>query len=202
MSFPVCCHDIAASRPQTSTSVSRIPAATVAVTTRRAATGVCVASVTESAGTPAQVNTPGGHRSCMIGCDYRSDLTLRCVCVSDVDECEDPLQCPGQECINSQGSYRCVSCQPGYRLSNRLCTGEHTCPYRLLNSAFNAVTDEARRCDCLQTSTSAARRPAPTLAVKTHLEATAVSVAMVTSSRTTPAQVTRLLWILYFSNDV
>ena len=46
-----------------------------------------------------------------------------CVCVSDVDECEDPLLCPGQECVNSQGSYRCVSCQPGYQLINRLCAG-------------------------------------------------------------------------------
>ena len=53
------------------------------------------------------------------------------MCVSDVDECEDPLQCPGQECVNSQGSYRCVSCQPGYRLLNRLCAGKHTCPPRV-----------------------------------------------------------------------
>lgn len=54
-------------------------------------------------------------------------LLLLCCCVPDVDECEDPLQCLGQECINSQGSYRCLSCQPGFRLLNRRCTGKHTC---------------------------------------------------------------------------
>lgn len=54
-----------------------------------------------------------------------------CVClytwifcdISDVNECEDPAQCPGQECVNSQGSYRCVSCRPGFNLRNGACAG-------------------------------------------------------------------------------
>jgi len=49
---------------QTSTSVSRIPAETVAVTTRRAATGVSVALVTSWLATPAQVKTHEGA-TCM-----------------------------------------------------------------------------------------------------------------------------------------
>lgn len=61
---------------------------------------------------------PSNHRE-------KEEFSFNCVCVCapDVDECDDALQCPGQECINSQGSYRCVSCQPGYRLLNRICTG-------------------------------------------------------------------------------
>ena len=130
------------------------------------------------------------------------------MCVSDVDECEDPLQCPGQECVNSQGSYRCVSCQPGYRLLNRLCAGKHTCPPCVCVCVCVCVCHDHRDdadstflylftlmvfndccCDGLQTSMSVARLPAPTVAAKTHLGATAVSVTMVTSSRTTHVQV-------------
>ncbi len=48
-----------------------------------------------------------------------------CVCDADVNECEDPLQCPGQECVNSQGSYRCVSCRPGFSLKNGACSGKY-----------------------------------------------------------------------------
>ncbi|XP_041795911.1 latent-transforming growth factor beta-binding protein 4 isoform X3 [Chelmon rostratus] len=67
-------------------------------------------------------NTPGSYR-----CVCRLGYKLSGNTCTDVDECEDPLQCPGQECMNSQGSYRCVSCQPGYRLLNRLCTDVDEC---------------------------------------------------------------------------
>uniref|UniRef100_A0A671K827 Latent-transforming growth factor beta-binding protein 4-like n=1 Tax=Sinocyclocheilus anshuiensis TaxID=1608454 RepID=A0A671K827_9TELE len=67
-------------------------------------------------------NTPGSFRcSCRTG--YRSQANA---CV-DVNECEDPLQCPGQECVNSQGSYRCVSCRPGFSLKNRACSDIDEC---------------------------------------------------------------------------
>lgn len=130
------------SLPQTSTSACRIPAATVAVTTHQAATGVSVALVTSSAATPVQVKTcDRAGAETLIG--LKHDEFLQSVCgVSDVDECEDPLQCPGQECMNSQGSYRCVSCQPGYRLLNRLCTGEHTCVCTVVSTLTLSQRDE------------------------------------------------------------
>ena len=42
----------------------------------------------------------------------------------DVDECENALQCPGQECVNSQGSFACVACKAGFQLSDGQCSGE------------------------------------------------------------------------------
>ncbi|MGH0129973.1 UNVERIFIED_CONTAM: hypothetical protein FKN15_025834 [Acipenser sinensis] len=46
---------------------------------------------------------------------------------SDINECENPLTCPGQECVNSAGSFRCVPCQPGYQLQNSRCTDVDEC---------------------------------------------------------------------------
>ncbi|XP_052437637.1 latent-transforming growth factor beta-binding protein 4 isoform X1 [Carassius gibelio] len=67
-------------------------------------------------------NTPGSYRcSCRTGYIFQAN-----VCV-DVNECEDPLQCPGQECVNSQGSYHCVSCRPGFSLKNRACSDIDEC---------------------------------------------------------------------------
>ncbi|KAM8822194.1 LOW QUALITY PROTEIN: uncharacterized protein ACB058_021613, partial [Synchiropus picturatus] len=51
---------------------------------------------------------------------------LRRYGAADIDECLDQLRCPGQECFNSPGSYRCVSCQRGFHLSGRRCTGTDT----------------------------------------------------------------------------
>ncbi|XP_036440701.1 latent-transforming growth factor beta-binding protein 4-like [Colossoma macropomum] len=45
----------------------------------------------------------------------------------DVDECDDPLRCPGQECVNSQGSYKCVPCRTGFGLLNGQCTDIDEC---------------------------------------------------------------------------
>ncbi|KAJ8280860.1 hypothetical protein GJAV_G00059950 [Gymnothorax javanicus] len=63
--------------------------------------------------------------------------SYRCVCSTgfklqantciDVNECEDPLQCPGQECVNSPGSYRCVACRPGFGLINDKCADINEC---------------------------------------------------------------------------
>nr|XP_055030137.1 latent-transforming growth factor beta-binding protein 4 isoform X2 [Misgurnus anguillicaudatus] len=63
--------------------------------------------------------------------------SFRCVCrlgyklegnsCIDIDECVDPLRCPGQECINSQGSFRCVSCKPGFDLLNGQCSDIDEC---------------------------------------------------------------------------
>ncbi|XP_052387440.1 latent-transforming growth factor beta-binding protein 4 isoform X5 [Carassius gibelio] len=67
-------------------------------------------------------NTPGSYRcSCRTGYRFQANA-----CV-DVNECEDPLQCPGQNCVNSQGSYHCVSCRPGYSLKNGACSDIDEC---------------------------------------------------------------------------
>ncbi|XP_066560038.1 latent-transforming growth factor beta-binding protein 4 isoform X2 [Amia ocellicauda] len=46
---------------------------------------------------------------------------------TDINECENPGHCPGQECVNSRGSYRCVPCRSGYRLQNGRCSDINEC---------------------------------------------------------------------------
>lgn len=46
-----------------------------------------------------------------------------CVCFSDVNECLGSSVCPGQMCLNTQGSYTCRSCQTGFQPSE----DGHTC---------------------------------------------------------------------------
>ncbi|MEQ2197214.1 hypothetical protein XENOCAPTIV_025744, partial [Xenoophorus captivus] len=71
------------------------------------------------------------------------------VCVSDVDECVDPLQCPGQECVNTPGSYRCSSCQPGFGLLNGLCTDVDECVRSGMCSDGRCVNTEGSfECQC------------------------------------------------------
>lgn len=45
-------------------------------------------------------------------------------CTPDVDECENHLACPGQECVNSPGSFQCRACPAGYHLHRGRCSGE------------------------------------------------------------------------------
>ncbi|XP_047247089.1 latent-transforming growth factor beta-binding protein 1-like isoform X3 [Girardinichthys multiradiatus] len=67
-------------------------------------------------------NTPGSYQ-----CVCRHGYRLQNNTCTDVDECAEPSQCPGQMCVNSVGSYRCVSCRPGYTLTNRQCTDVDEC---------------------------------------------------------------------------
>ncbi|XP_077398239.1 latent-transforming growth factor beta-binding protein 4 isoform X2 [Festucalex cinctus] len=67
-------------------------------------------------------NSPGSFR-----CLCRHGYQLTNNTCADVDECADPSQCPGQMCVNSVGSYRCVSCRPGYKLTNKQCTDVNEC---------------------------------------------------------------------------
>ncbi|KAM8769180.1 latent-transforming growth factor beta-binding protein 4 isoform 2-T2 [Acanthopagrus schlegelii] len=88
-------------------------------------------------------NTPGSYR-CVCRLGYRLSGNT----CTDVDECEDPLQCPGQECVNSQGSYRCISCQPGYRLLNRLCADIDECRQAPCTNGRCENTPGSYRCVC------------------------------------------------------
>lgn len=50
---------------------------------------------------------------------------LKGVCFSaDINECVDPSPCPRGKCVNTLGSYKCVSCGDGYRPRNGRCVGE------------------------------------------------------------------------------
>ncbi|XP_070243779.1 latent-transforming growth factor beta-binding protein 4 isoform X1 [Bos mutus] len=45
----------------------------------------------------------------------------------DVDECENHLACPGQECVNSPGSFQCRACPAGHHLHHGRCTDVDEC---------------------------------------------------------------------------
>lgn len=94
------------------------PAPTAAVRTRREATAACAATVSGCRTAPAQVK----RKNCLWENFSWNLVNGDCAC-SDVDECADVSQCPGQMCVNTVGSYRCVSCRAGYTLLNRQCTG-------------------------------------------------------------------------------
>lgn len=57
--------------------------------------------------------------------DAFSTYMFLCVCLLDINECENHLQCRGQVCVNTPGSYRCTSCGVGFRFHNGQCTGQH-----------------------------------------------------------------------------
>uniref|UniRef100_A0A3Q3WTY3 Latent transforming growth factor beta binding protein 4 n=1 Tax=Mola mola TaxID=94237 RepID=A0A3Q3WTY3_MOLML len=46
---------------------------------------------------------------------------------ADVNECEDERSCPGQRCVNTEGSFSCVACQQGYRTVGGVCTDVDEC---------------------------------------------------------------------------
>lgn len=51
--------------------------------------------------------------------------SLKGVCfLADINECVDPSPCPHGKCVNTLGSYKCVSCGDGYQPRNGRCIGE------------------------------------------------------------------------------
>lgn len=56
---------------------------------------------------------------------YVECLTVCCF-TADIDECALPTTCPQGTCTNTDGSFTCIICQPGFRVSEdgRQCDGE------------------------------------------------------------------------------
>uniref|UniRef100_A0A8C4YKD8 Latent transforming growth factor beta binding protein 4 n=1 Tax=Gopherus evgoodei TaxID=1825980 RepID=A0A8C4YKD8_9SAUR len=69
---------------------------------------------------------------------------------ADIDECENHLACPGQECVNSPGSFQCLPCRDGHRLRNgryidECLTGSPCGPHGRCSN-----TEGSFRCECSQ----------------------------------------------------
>lgn len=56
----------------------------------------------------------------MLCCMYRNVLS------ADMNECEHGGMCPNGECVNMDGSYKCI-CKPGYKQTpdQQICIGNH-----------------------------------------------------------------------------
>ncbi|KPP77168.1 latent-transforming growth factor beta-binding protein 4-like [Scleropages formosus] len=70
--------------------------------------------------------------------------------LANVDECKDPLQCRGQECVNTEGSFTCVPCRPGYTIQNGKCTDVDECqtPETCGPESRCVNTDGSYSCSC------------------------------------------------------
>ncbi|XP_049652523.1 latent-transforming growth factor beta-binding protein 4 isoform X1 [Accipiter gentilis] len=69
-------------------------------------------------------NLPGGYR-CTCPAGYRG-MAPDEPC-QDIDECENHLACPGQECINTPGSFQCQPCREGFQLHRGRCADVDEC---------------------------------------------------------------------------
>uniref|UniRef100_A0A3Q1EW23 Latent-transforming growth factor beta-binding protein 1 n=1 Tax=Acanthochromis polyacanthus TaxID=80966 RepID=A0A3Q1EW23_9TELE len=82
------------------------------------ANGICL----NSEGSYTCENCPTGYRVSYDGelCEGGENAALykRLYCfTTDVDECALPTTCPQGTCTNTEGSFTCVVCQPGFRVS-------------------------------------------------------------------------------------
>uniref|UniRef100_A0A452V189 Latent transforming growth factor beta binding protein 4 n=1 Tax=Ursus maritimus TaxID=29073 RepID=A0A452V189_URSMA len=76
---------------------------------------------------------------CAYGRCENTEGSFQCICPTgfqpntagseceDVDECENHLACPGQECVNSPGSFQCRACPAGHHLHHSRCTDVDEC---------------------------------------------------------------------------
>uniref|UniRef100_A0A672V314 Latent transforming growth factor beta binding protein 4 n=1 Tax=Strigops habroptila TaxID=2489341 RepID=A0A672V314_STRHB len=68
----------------------------------------------------------------------------------DIDECENEAACPGQECLNTPGSFQCRPCREGFRLHRGRCADVDECaggaPCGPRGRCIN--TEGSFRCEC------------------------------------------------------
>ncbi|XP_074786777.1 latent-transforming growth factor beta-binding protein 4 [Athene noctua] len=69
-------------------------------------------------------NLPGGYR-CACPAGYRGRAAEE-PC-EDIDECENQAACPGQECVNTPGSFQCWPCRQGFQLHRGRCADVDEC---------------------------------------------------------------------------
>lgn len=57
---------------------------------------------------------------------WPAENVLQAVLFSDIDECALTTTCPRGTCTNTEGSFTCINCQPGFRVSEdgQQCDGE------------------------------------------------------------------------------
>lgn len=100
---------------------------------------------------------------------------------TDIDECENHLACPGQECINTPGSFQCQPCREGFQLHRSRCAGTPT-PSPLQGAPQNPTRDPSVTLLPPQMWTSAQWVPpaVPTAAAPTRRAPSAASASAVT----------------------
>nr|BAH13998.1 unnamed protein product [Homo sapiens] len=91
----------------------------------------------------------------------------------NVDECENHLACPGQECVNSPGSFQCRTCPSGHHLHRGRCTDVDECssgapPCGPHGHCTN--TEGSFRCSCAPGYRAPSGRPGPCADVNECLE--------------------------------
>ncbi|VFV38979.1 latent-transforming growth factor [Lynx pardinus] len=90
----------------------------------------------------------------------------------DVDECENHLACPGQECVNSPGSFQCRACPAGHHLHHGRCTDVDECSSGASCGPHGHCTntDGSFRCSCAPGYRAPSGRPGPCADVNECLE--------------------------------
>ncbi|XP_065782202.1 latent-transforming growth factor beta-binding protein 4 isoform X1 [Muntiacus reevesi] len=90
----------------------------------------------------------------------------------DVDECENHLACPGQECVNSPGSFQCRACPAGHHLHHGRCTDVDECSSGASCGPHGHCTNTegSFHCSCEPGYRAPAGRPGPCADVNECLE--------------------------------
>ncbi|XP_037675602.1 latent-transforming growth factor beta-binding protein 4 isoform X4 [Choloepus didactylus] len=126
----------------------------------------------------------GSPPPCAYGRCENTEGSFQCVCPTgfqpnaagseceDVDECENHLACPGQECVNSPGSFQCRACPAGHHLHHAQCIDVDECSLGAPCGPHGHCTntDGSFRCSCAPGYRSPPGRPGPCADVNECLE--------------------------------